>query len=50
MESHAEVPVKKIILEAVITRADGTKENLGTIAKWENREFLLKRIVRRIFR
>jgi len=41
-------PVKKIGLEAVITRANGEKENLGMIAHWEKKESFLKKIVRKI--
>lgn len=41
--------VKKIELDAVITRADGKVERLGTIAHWEKKDSLFKRIARRIF-
>lgn len=34
MISHAIAGAKQISLEAVITRADGTVENLGQIAFW----------------
>lgn len=37
---------KEVVLEAVITRADGTKENLGAIAYWNKNP--LKRLLWRI--
>lgn len=45
-----DVPVKKIELEAVIVRANGEVEELGTIAHWENKKpSFFKKIVRRLF-
>lgn len=41
-------PVKKLELEAVVTRANGDKENLGMIAHWEKKESFFKKIVRRM--
>lgn len=38
------LPVKKIEVEAVITRANGKVEKLGTIAHWERKESIFKRI------
>lgn len=34
MEQFAKEPVKSVALEAVVIRADGTREDLGTIAYW----------------
>lgn len=37
--------VKKQIVEAVIIRKDGTRENLGTIAQFENKS-LIRRLLK----
>jgi hypothetical protein len=29
---HAKVPVKRVVLEAVVIRADGTREDLGVVS------------------
>jgi hypothetical protein len=33
--TYAGAEVKSVKLEAVVTRADGTVEDLGTLAEWE---------------
>ena len=33
-DQHTVQPAKQITLEAVVIRADGTREDLGTIARW----------------
>lgn len=43
---NAETKTKEMVLEAVITRADGTVENLGAIVYWHPNP--LKRIIWRI--
>jgi hypothetical protein len=40
---NAETKVKEMVLEAVITRADGTVENLGAIQYWHQNP--LKRFI-----
>jgi hypothetical protein len=45
MDLHGKSPVKQMTLEAVVIRADGTREDLGRIAYWHKnplRRFLAR--------
>lgn len=43
---NTETKTKQITLEAVVIRADGTREDLGTIAYWHKNP--LKRLIHRL--
>lgn len=34
MDTHAKQPAKQVTLEATVIRADGTRQDLGMIARW----------------
>jgi hypothetical protein len=38
----------RITVEAVVTRADGTQESLGTVAEWRRKENVLWRLFKSI--
>jgi len=43
MEMFAKTPARELSIEAVVIRADGTREDLGTVSYWHRNP--LKRLV-----